>query len=75
MLTSLTLSRWYDPSAVTTKDGALKITLSANAEHDLDYTGGMLTSWNNFCFTGGIVEVAVTLPGSPTVSGLWPAAW
>ena len=31
--------RWYDPSAVTTKNGALQITLSANAEHDLDYTG------------------------------------
>ncbi|VDB99595.1 unnamed protein product [Peniophora sp. CBMAI 1063] len=66
---------WYDPSAITTKDGALEITLSKKPQHDLNYTGGMMSTWNQFCFTGGIVEVAVTLPGSPDVSGLWPAIW
>jgi beta-glucanase (GH16 family) len=37
--------------------------------------GGMLTTWNKFCFTGGIIETAVSLPGSPDVSGFWPAVW
>ncbi|KAI0030195.1 beta-glucan synthesis-associated [Vararia minispora EC-137] len=66
---------WYDPAAVTTKNGALEITLSDKQQHNLNYTGGMLTSWNKFCFTGGIVEAAVSLPGSPIISGLWPAVW
>lgn len=34
-----------------------------------------MSTWNSFCFTGGIVEAAVTLPGSPNVQGLWPAFW
>ena len=35
----------------------------------------MMSSWNQFCFTGGYLEVAVTLPGLNGVAGLWPAAW
>jgi beta-glucanase (GH16 family) len=35
----------------------------------------MVTSWNQFCFTGGIVEIKLRLPGSPARPGLWPAAW
>ena len=66
---------WYDPAAITTKDGALEITLSQKETHDLDYQGGMMTTWNKFCFTGGLVEAAVQLPGSPIVTGLWPAVW
>lgn len=26
-------------------------------------------------FTGGFVEVAISLPGDNKVQGLWPAAW
>ncbi|KAG9062003.1 hypothetical protein KI688_006723 [Linnemannia hyalina] len=36
------------------------------------YTSGMLQSWNKMCFQGGILEVAVSLPGSPTKAGLKP---
>jgi len=54
---------WYDPAAITTKDGALRITLSKKDTHDLHYEGGMMSSWNQFCFTGGYIEAAVTLPG------------
>lgn len=36
---------------------------------------GMLQSWNKFCFTGGIIETEVVLPGSSDVGGLWPAFW
>jgi len=66
---------WYDPSAITTRNGSLEITFSANPEHDLNYTGGLLSTWNKFCFTGGILLVSVSLPGSNKVPGFWPAVW
>ncbi|KAH6916882.1 beta-glucan synthesis-associated protein [Coprinopsis sp. MPI-PUGE-AT-0042] len=66
---------WYDPSAITTRGGFLEITLSRKRTHDLDYQGGMVSSWNKFCFTGGLLEASVTLPGANNVMGLWPAVW
>jgi len=39
------------------------------------FRSAMLQSWNKFCFTGGIVEAEITLPGKPDVGGLWPAFW
>ncbi|KAI0041791.1 glycoside hydrolase family 16 protein [Auriscalpium vulgare] len=66
---------WYDPAAVTTKNGALEITLSIKDTHGLNYQGGMITSWNKFCFTGGLIEASVVLPGANNVLGLWPAVW
>ena len=39
------------------------------------FKSGMIQSWNKFCFTGGIVEVDVILPGEPDIGGLWPAMW
>jgi len=39
------------------------------------YTSGMVTSWNQVCFTGGVVEIKVRLPGSARDGGVWPAAW
>lgn len=66
---------WYSPSAITTKDGSLEITLSKKANHGLKYEGGMMSTWNKFCFTGGLIETAVTLPGANNVLGLWPAIW
>ncbi|KAH9944099.1 glycoside hydrolase family 16 protein [Epithele typhae] len=66
---------WYDPKAITTKNGSLEITLSAEPNHGLDYTGGMMSTWNKFCFTGGLVLASVVLPGSNNILGLWPAIW
>ncbi|KAJ7120738.1 beta-glucan synthesis-associated protein-domain-containing protein [Mycena crocata] len=66
---------WYDPSAATTKNGALEITLSKKPSHDLNYEGGLISTWNKFCFTGGLIVSAVTLPGTNNVQGLWPAIW
>ncbi|KAJ7573871.1 beta-glucan synthesis-associated [Mycena floridula] len=66
---------WYDPGAVTTKDGALQITLSKKSTHDLDYEGGMVSTWNKFCFTGGLILASVRLPGANNIFGLWPAVW
>ena len=34
-----------------------------------------MSTWNKFCFTGGAFLASVTLPGSPSVAGLWPAVW
>ena len=66
---------WYDPAALTTRDGALQITLSKKDTHGMHYQGGMMSTWNAFCFTGGLIEVSVRLPGLNDVLGLWPAVW
>ncbi|KAI5831982.1 glycoside hydrolase family 16 protein [Schizophyllum commune Tattone D] len=66
---------WYDPEAITTADGSLVITMSKKETHNLDYQGGMLSTWNKFCFTGGIFEASVSLPGYNNILGLWPAVW
>ncbi|KAJ7085431.1 beta-glucan synthesis-associated [Mycena belliarum] len=41
---------WYDPVAVTTANGSLKITLSATPTNGLNYRGGLLTSWQVWRF-------------------------
>ncbi|KAG6879217.1 hypothetical protein C0992_004359 [Termitomyces sp. T32_za158] len=69
---------WYDPSGATTKDGYLQLKLERTIpeiNHNLSYKSGMIQTWNKFCFTGGLIEVNVSLPGDSTVSGLWPAIW
>ncbi|ORY70810.1 glycoside hydrolase family 16 protein [Leucosporidium creatinivorum] len=66
---------WYDPDAITTKDGSLVITLTEEPIHGLNFRSGMLQSWNKFCFTGGYIEVSIRLPGSGAIGGYWPGAW
>lgn len=34
-----------------------------------------LADSGRFCFTGGIIEASVSLPGDPKTTGLWPAFW
>ncbi len=66
---------WYDPAAITTKNGSLQITLSRKETHGLNFQGGLLSSWNKFCFTGVLIETSAILPGINNVVGLWPAVW
>jgi beta-glucanase (GH16 family) len=81
---------FYNSSFITTtQDGRLKITaiagktewdrydhLNKTWKHQTSYfKSGMLQSWEKFCFTGGIVEVDVQLPGDPYIGGIWPAVW
>ncbi|KNZ60993.1 hypothetical protein VP01_1469g2 [Puccinia sorghi] len=66
---------WYDPDAVTTKGGSLVIQIDQETTHNLRARSGMIQSWNKFCFTEGYIEVNISLPGSPSVQGLWPGAW
>jgi len=69
---------WYDPKQAYTKGGYLHLTLNQTNpvdNHNMSYISGMLQSWNKLCFTGGLVEVSVQLPGTNSKPGLWPAAW
>lgn len=66
---------WYDPDAVTTYDGTLQLRLDAFPNHGLQYRSGMLNSWNQLCFKGGVFEISVSLAGPSGVPGLWPGAW
>ncbi|BEI92175.1 uncharacterized protein CcaverHIS019_0409950 [Cutaneotrichosporon cavernicola] len=66
---------WYQPKRLTTRDGSLVITLTKDQYNRRNYTGGMMNTWNKFCFTGGYIEAAVSLPGKSNVQGLWPAIW
>lgn len=80
--------QFYDSSSsyVTTKDGYLVISTRAEKTswnvfdetsqtskvHTKNYTSGMVQSWNKFCFTGGILEMSVQLPGGQSdAGGLW----
>ncbi|ORY27881.1 beta-glucan synthesis-associated protein-domain-containing protein [Naematelia encephala] len=67
---------WYDPSAITTKDGSLVLTMTQQPIHDLNFKSGMLQGWNKMCFQySAYVEVSVSLPGTYEVSGFWPGVW
>ncbi|KAF7304956.1 Glycoside hydrolase family 16 protein [Mycena kentingensis (nom. inval.)] len=66
---------WYDPGAITTKNGKLVITMTEKINHNLNFMSGMLQSWNKVCFTNGYVEVSISLPGAPNQPGFWPGAW
>lgn len=60
---------WYDPDAVTTRDGTLQLRMDEFRNHDLQYRSGMLNSWNQLCFKGGVFEVSVSLAGPAGVPG------
>lgn len=66
---------WYDPDAVTTAGGTLTLRMDQFENHGLYYRSGMINSWNQACFKGGVMELSVSLPGPGGASGLWPGAW
>ncbi|CAK9439182.1 uncharacterized protein LODBEIA_P34060 [Lodderomyces beijingensis] len=66
---------WYDPDAVTTRNGTLELQLDAFQNHGLFYRSGMVQSWNKMCFTQGKLEFSAKLPGYGHISGLWPGLW
>jgi len=69
------LQEWYNPTAVTTANGTLQLRLDAFPNHNLQYQSGMLNSWNQLCFKGGVFEVSISLAGPSGVPGLWPGVW
>ncbi|KAJ7346342.1 beta-glucan synthesis-associated [Mycena albidolilacea] len=72
-------SEWYDPAAIRTIGGAMEINLTKvldpSMNHNLSYMGGMISTWNKFCFTGGLIVTNVMMPGITNIFGLWPAVW
>ncbi|WWC67831.1 uncharacterized protein I206_101748 [Kwoniella pini CBS 10737] len=67
---------WYDPSAATTADGHLILTMTQEPIHNLNFKSAMLQSWNKLCFNkNAYIEVSASLPGMTTVGGFWPGIW
>lgn len=67
---------WYDPDAATTRNGNLEITITETPIHGLAFRSAMLQSWNKFCFSdNAIIEVNMSMPGTPTAQGFWPGVW
>ncbi len=70
---------------VTTKGGNLVLRTTAEkarwTEWSIDegkevqrmknYTSGMVQTWNKFCFTGGVLEMSIELPGESNSGGWW----
>lgn len=68
---------------VTTKEGSLIIRTTAEktawdewddqtermVTRTRNYTSGMIQSWNKFCFTGGVIELSIQLPGGHANAG------
>lgn len=67
--------QWYDPDAITTRNGVLEIRFDAFQNHEVNYRSGMLQSWNQMCFKGGRLEASISLPGRGDTSGFWPGFW
>jgi beta-glucanase (GH16 family) len=81
--------QFYNSSYATTEDGYLNVKTQIGKtewnrfdhvkkewKHETSYyKSSMVQSWEKFCFTGGIVEIDVILPGDPYIGGLWPAIW
>ncbi|KAL7561448.1 hypothetical protein ACA910_020271 [Epithemia clementina (nom. ined.)] len=81
--------QYYNSSHVTTSDGLLRIRTTRQdadwTEYDPNdgtvynfsrwYQSGMVTTWNKFCFTSGVMEISFQLPGAALRGGLWPAFW
>eukprot|EP00612_Vaucheria_litorea_P002088 CAMPEP_0171456454 /NCGR_PEP_ID=MMETSP0945-20130129/2930_1 /TAXON_ID=109269 /ORGANISM="Vaucheria litorea, Strain CCMP2940" /LENGTH=523 /DNA_ID=CAMNT_0011981873 /DNA_START=134 /DNA_END=1702 /DNA_ORIENTATION=+ len=81
--------QYYNDTMVTTNDGYLNISTTSDrtlwkgynpykkkyVQLFKDFRSGMMTSWNKFCFTGGIIEMRGILPGKADIGGLWPAFW
>ena len=80
---------YYSPDNVKTVDGDLLIKTEAkhtdfvgfdneefkNKVSTKNFKSGMLQTWNKFCFTGGIIEAEIQIPGKAEIGGLWPAFW
>lgn len=67
---------YYHPSAATTRDGNLVITVSQENIGGLNFKSAMLQSWNKLCFQYNFyIEVNVQYPGTPDITGFWPGVW
>jgi hypothetical protein len=62
----------YLPSAVSTRDGHLRLTATADPANGQPYTSGVITSYGKFAFLYGAVEFRAKAPaGNGLLSALW----
>ncbi|WVF69912.1 hypothetical protein IAT40_004696 [Kwoniella sp. CBS 6097] len=67
---------WLDPSAATTQDGNLVLTMTQEPIHDLNFKSAQLQTWNKLCFNKNVYfEVNMSMPGNTLVGGFWPGVW
>jgi beta-glucanase (GH16 family) len=64
--------QYYFPDALKVQDGILHITAEKQSMEGMDYTSGMIASYNRFTFTYGYLEMRAKIPAG---QGLWPAFW
>jgi len=81
--------QYYSSNMATTKNGKLviKTTDEDTSWHEFNpykrkletmtrhFKSAMVMGWDKFCFTGGVLEVDIKLPGRHDIGGLWPAVW
>jgi beta-glucanase (GH16 family) len=64
--------QYYSPDALELSNGVLRIKADRRSMGGMDYTSGMIASYDRFTFTYGYVEIRAKLPAG---QGLWPAFW
>ncbi|KAI5480288.1 glycoside hydrolase family 16 protein [Pseudohyphozyma bogoriensis] len=72
---NLVFSDEFNTDGRTFWHGKLVITMDEQPSHGLNFRSGMIQSWNKFCFTGGYIEVSMSMPGDAKAQGFWPGAW
>lgn len=64
--------QYYAPDSFLFKDGILSIRAENQLTEGMDYSSGVITSFDSFQFTYGYVEARIRIPSG---QGLWPALW
>lgn len=64
--------QYYSPDALKVGQGILRITAEKRSMEEMDYTSGMIASFDRFTFTYGYLEMRAKIPAG---QGLWPAFW
>jgi beta-glucanase (GH16 family) len=64
--------QYYSPDAIQVSDGILRITADQQKADGMDYTSGLIASYDRFSFTYGYLEMRAKVPYG---QGLWPAFW
>jgi beta-glucanase (GH16 family) len=69
----------YDPAQVSVGSGALDLTAIAKScavsGKTFPYRTGIVTTFNTFTYTYGVLEARIYLPGSSGTIDNWPAFW
>lgn len=64
--------QYYSPDALKVGNGILRILAEKRQVNGMDYTSGLIASYDKFTFTYGYVEMRAKIPAG---RGLWPAFW